>query len=131
MLRKLFFTLLLIPSISYANSNSAEAEVADWIALIDTKQYEMSWEDSAEYFQAQVSKTDWVATVSAVRKSAGELKSRTLIASQFADDLPNAPKGEYVIFQYQSVFSKADEVIETITLIKSGNEWRAIGYFVK
>ncbi|GAL09707.1 hypothetical protein JCM19233_684 [Vibrio astriarenae] len=91
----------------------------------------MSWEDSAKYFQAKVTKNDWVATISEVRKSTGEIKLRTPVESYFTDALPNAPKGKYVIFQYRSVFSKVDEVIETITLIKSGNEWRVVGYFVK
>jgi hypothetical protein len=50
----------------------------------------------------------------------------------FQTDLPNAPKGEYVVIQYKTEFAGAGTVLETITpMLDKDGKWRVSGYFVK
>ncbi|EEX92119.1 hypothetical protein VIA_002763 [Vibrio orientalis CIP 102891 = ATCC 33934] len=43
--------------------------------------------------------------------------------------LPNIPDGEYVVVQYQTIFS-GKKSTETLTLSKNKTGWVVIGYFI-
>jgi hypothetical protein len=54
------------------------------------------------------------------------------LGALYQTDLPNAPKGEYVILQYKTEFAGRGPVIETITpMLDKDGKWRVSGYFVK
>ncbi|HGF5077124.1 TPA: DUF4019 domain-containing protein [Vibrio parahaemolyticus] len=52
----------------------------------------------------------------------------TLLFAQ-TKSLPNVPDGEYVVIQYQTIFS-GKQSTETLTLSKSKTGWVVIGYFI-
>jgi hypothetical protein len=55
-----------------------------------------------------------------------------LKSKQYAEELPGAPDGEYVVIEYETSFERKKNGTETITLMKdTDGEWRAAGYFVK
>ena len=52
--------------------------------------------------------------------------------AKFANDLPGAPPGDYVVFGFASVFQEHDNIIETVTAKKDDNGvWRVAGYFIR
>ena len=47
-------------------------------------------------------------------------------------DIPNAPDGEYVVIQFDTVFENKKEAIEKITpMLDPNGKWRVAGYFIK
>ena len=67
-----------------------------------------------------------------VETQIGGVKSRTLLSQTYLQQLPNAPKGDYVVILYESVLNNGDKAIETITPMKdTDNQWRVSGYFIK
>lgn len=108
---------------------AAEKAEADWLALVDTGQYNQSWANAAELFKTSMSEAKWDDIISRLRKQTGPLKSRKLAA--YTDILPDAPPGKYLVFQYNTSFV-AGAFVETVTpMQEKDGTWKVSGYFVK
>ena len=58
--------------------------------------------------------------------------SRELISISFAEELPGAPDGEYVVLQYKTSFENKKKAIETITpMLEKDGSWKISGYYIK
>lgn len=129
MFKSLLLVLVLFPTMSFAQMKPMELAALDWLRLIDSKNYEGSWNSTGELFRAQISKDEWVKAVGSAREAVGIFQSRHLSETKELKSLPNLPDGEYIVVQYQSIFS-GDQLTETVTLTKAMKEWRVIGYFI-
>ena len=46
--------------------------------------------------------------------------------------LPNVPKGEYVVVQYESSFEGMNHAVELVTAyMDKDGKWRVAGYYIK
>jgi hypothetical protein len=130
----IILTLLL----SCAKSTHPEEEQAaveaanQWLALIDSAQYEKSWEEAAEIFQNAVSKAGWERQLHGVRNPLGNLISRQVKSTQYSTSLPGAPDGEYVVITFQTSFENKKSAVETVTPMKDElGVWRVSGYYIR
>jgi hypothetical protein len=99
---------------------------------VDRGDYGQSWQEAASFFQSKISKADWEKALQQVRAPLGAASRRTLLGALYQTDLPNAPKGEYVIIQYKAEFASDGSFIETITpMLDKDGKWRVSGYFIK
>jgi hypothetical protein len=125
------------PAAAVAQDQTAKQEAAkqaarSWLALVDAVNYGQSWREAASFFQSKVSKEDWEKALQQVRAPLGVAGSRTLLGAQYQTDLPNTPKGEYVILPYKTEFAGMGPVLETVILmLDKDGKWRVSGYFVK
>ena len=104
----------------------------NWLSNIDTEQYEDSWENGAIFLKNEVSKEQWVSSMNKYRKPLGKMEERKFKSSQYMTDIPDAPDGEYVVIQFDTVFENKKEAIETITpMLDPDGKWRVAGYFIK
>ncbi|EJB8535508.1 TPA: DUF4019 domain-containing protein [Vibrio parahaemolyticus] len=129
MLRQLILVLLFVPTLLFAQTKSIDVTTSEWLSLIDNQHYGESWDSTGSLFRSQISKDEWVAAVSAIRAKVGNLESRSLTTTTSMKSLPNVPDGEYVVIQYQTIFS-GKQSTETLTLSKSKTGWVVIGYFI-
>lgn len=132
----LALTILLALVVARAETDevpaTAESSTRSWLSLTDRGQYEQSWSDAASLFQAAISSSDWVRSLTAVRSPLGQLRSREVSSATFSRTLPGAPDGEYVVFQFSTSFENKASAIETVTAMKDRDEtWRVAGYFIK
>jgi hypothetical protein len=103
-----------------------------WLALIDNDDSSESWNQAASFFKSVVSSEQWKTSFEAAQVPLGKVVSRKLKSQKYAEELPGAPDGEYVVIEYETSFEKKKNGTETITLMKdTDGEWRAAGYFVK
>lgn len=131
----MFAALFSTAGALYAQDTSSETEAAEtaaesWIALVDSESYVDSWEAASPAFQTGISQDEWATAVEQVRGQVGTIESRTLLDSQYHTSLPNAPEGEYVVLQYESVFTQLPQAMEMVVLTKADDEWKAAGYQV-
>ncbi len=128
---------LLLCSAAFAQNEAekrkaAEQSAQDWLALVDHGNYGQSWEEAASFFQSKVTKADWQHALQQVRLPLGAAGNRSLMGSMYETDLPDAPKGEYVVIQYKTEFAGKNQFIETITpMLDKDGKWRVSGYFIK
>lgn len=107
---------------------AASKAVEEWLKLVDAREYEKSWETAAPYFKGKITQDDWVKMVAGIRRSFGELKKRGFVSANYHTIVPGAPKGEYFVMQFQSIFDDK-EYTETITPMKTPEgDWRVSGY---
>lgn len=109
----------------------AEEAALNWLSLLDTENYQESWETAANIFRQQVSPEQWQQAISKVRKPFGLVRSRELMSQTYTTSLPGAPDGEYVVLQFQTEFDNKSMAVETVTPMLDGDEWLVTGYFVR
>ena len=134
------FFLVIISSFFLAPLSLADKEKEDtaykvaetWLKIVDDGQYKKSWHSLAELLRQKVTKEEWAIELTNIRLTIGKLKSRTLVGARYVRDLPDAPKGEYVVVQYKSVFTLKASVLETaVPLLDKDGKWRVSGYFIQ
>jgi hypothetical protein len=51
---------------------------------------------------------------------------------EYAEKLPGAPEGKYVVIQYETVFENRASAVETVTpMLDPDGVWRVSGYFIR
>ena len=141
MFKKLFvFILFLLLSNSFGqmlNTDSikvmeAKVSVESWLKLVDDGKYAESWDEASTFLKGKVTKEEWILTISNLKPSFGKTNTREIQSAQYSTELPGAPDGEYVVFQYKTNFELKNNSIETIVpMIDSDSKWRVSGYFIK
>jgi len=128
---------LLLCSAGFAQDETVKRYVAEkaaqtWLALVDNGGYLESWEQASSFFKSKITSADWEKAVQQVRAPFGAVHHRAPMGSVYQTDVPNAPRGEYVLIQYKTEFADGRKVIETITPMRDADgKWRVSGYFVK
>lgn len=112
--------------------DQAQKAAQSWLGLVDGEKYGASWDEAATLFRDAVTRADWEKTAASVRKPLGGLVSRKLKSSTYAQSLPGAPDGDYVVIQYDTVFANKKAAVETVVPMKDADgTWRVSGYFIK
>lgn len=112
--------------------NDAVTAAESWLAIIDSGKYMQSWGNAAQFFKDKVPDSQWETTLRQVREPLGSLVSREVANVQYLTYIPGAPKGDYVVIQFKTVFSRKGEGVETVTpMLDSDGTWRVSGYYIK
>ena len=135
----IFFTIFLfLSSAVFAqednekNEKAAIAAAQEFLALVDSGQYEESWVEASSFFKSQVTQEQWVSQISRLRPLFGQVIDRTVKNTKYMTKAPGAPDGEYVLIVFQASFENKKEAIETITpMLDPDGKWRVSGYFIK
>ena len=111
---------------------AAERAALDWLTLVDAGDAHGSWAAAATLFRRAVPEDRWAESLDAARGPLGSVESRRLTAAKPATELPGAPDGEYVVFQFSTVFERKRAAVETVTPMRdTDGAWRVSGYFVR
>lgn len=120
------------PAAAADAEKAAESSARSWLALVDAGKYGESWDAAASLFRSALTRSQWEAALEKVLRPLGSVSSRKLLATKSVTELPNAPKGEYVVIQFATDFEHMAGAIETITPAKDRDgAWRVSGYFIK
>lgn len=124
---------ILVAPVSFASDKESAAEEAAlaWLTLVDSGRYEASWDAAASLFRQQISRPDWAKAVASARQPFGALKSRELVSATYAESLPGAPDGEYVVLQFSAAYENKSTAVETVTPMWDDDGWRVSGYYIK
>jgi Protein of unknown function (DUF4019) len=112
--------------------DAAEKSAQAWLVAVDAGKYGKSWDMASAFFQSKVSKAKWESSLQSVRAPLGALQSRKLKSATYTTDLPNVPKGEYVVLQYRTSFANMKSGVETVTPMKeTDGTWKVSGYYIR
>ena len=110
----------------------AERAVRDWLALADIADAAGTWATSAPLFQRAVPAEAWARALDAARAPLGAVVARTLRTGRPATELPGAPDGQYVVFEFETQFTNKRVAVETVTPMRdTDGRWRVAGYFIR
>jgi hypothetical protein len=115
-----------------AEKEKAATAAADkWLGLVDQGKYAESWKASSELFRAAVTSEKWDQALQGIRKPLGKVVSRKLKKAAYSDALPGAPKGEYVVIEFDTVFENRPASVESVTpMLDKDGTWRVSGYYI-
>jgi len=112
--------------------DAAQAAAEKWLKLVDAGDYAQSWEQAAALLKSALTKEKWDLAVRSARRPLGKVVSRTLKSREHTTMLPDAPAGQYVVIQFETVFEKRPKAVETITpMLDPDGTWRVSGYHVR
>ncbi len=124
--------VLWIAGCSQDKKAAAQRAATDWLKLVDSGNYDRSWERAASLMRGTVAKEQWQQILQANRAPLGALISRKLTSAEYREDLPGAPAGQYVVLQYASSFEHKNSAIEIATpTLDTDGKWRVSVYYVK
>jgi hypothetical protein len=111
---------------------TAQRSAEEWLRLVDQGEYEASWDSASVSFRGAVTKQQWRDAVAQARGPLEPFGARRLTSRQYATSLPNAPPGQYVVLQYETVVGGGQRVVETVVPMRDADgRWRVSGYFVR
>ena len=86
------------------DADAARVVAESWVAILDSAEYERSWEALSEKLRQKVSRKAWATDMRKLRDPLGALQKRSLIGTRYVRDLPEALPGEYIVVQYSSSY---------------------------
>ncbi len=121
---------------AWAQTEEAEekavAAAKAWLALVDAGKNNQSWDAASAFFRYTVSREKWDARLVNSRVPLGRVLSRTLDRKKYIKDMPDVPKGDYVVIIFKSSFDTMPKAVETISTVKEADgSWRVNGYNIK
>jgi len=130
--------VLAAVSVSAAADAAAEAvtkgqaAVESFLVRADAGKYGETWDAAGAALQQSVTRAGWEKAMNDARKPLGAVKSRKLKSATFSTSIPQAPPGEYVIVQYDTVFDGLQSAVETATAMhEKDGSWKVAGYFIR
>jgi Protein of unknown function (DUF4019) len=103
-----------------------------WLALLDGGKAGAAWDASSAQLQQQVTRKEWIAGISDVRKRFGKFSSRKAEKFARSHSLPGAPEGDYSIIEFESTYANGKKAQEqVIWTLETGDIWRVSGYFIR
>lgn len=126
--------IITLASAAFADSTQDEATAAakEWLALVDSTDYKLSWESAAVFFKKQVNEKKWLAMIGPRRSSLGEVESRVFLSASYIKRSPGAWKGDHWVIEFKTDFTGKKAAVETvIPMMEEDGTWRVSGYYIK
>lgn len=130
-MKQLFILICFIAFSAVANDKAYERSANNWLDLIDSGDYQASWQDTSDRFKNQVSEAQWQLALEQVRTPLGKVIKRSPLDSTSHTSLPGMPDGTYQVMQFSTQYENKRESIETLSMTLIDGKWQAIGYFIK
>lgn len=127
-------TLVTLSAPAIASPDAPTSDVATanvWLEQLDAKSWNESWKGTGKLFQSNLTQEQWAKTAQAVRDPLGAVISRHILGVTKTTTLPGAPDGEYGVLTYSAVFTNKASAVETVVLIRDGEQWKIAGYFIR
>lgn len=114
------------PSAAPAES-AAVAAARDWLALVDRRDWNGSWEATGQAFKALNTVETWSRVAQQVQGPLGAVTSRVLVGEEY---VPAPPYG-YRMVKFRTDYANKAGAIETLSLVREGDAWRVVGVTVE
>ena len=110
---------------------AAQKAAGAWLEIVDAEKYAESWKASAPFLQQHVSEAAWLNRLDTMRKPIDPLVERTLQTTQYREQFPGLPTGQYVAFVWETYFGAKHAMLESVIMSFDGTTWKPVGYAVQ
>lgn len=114
------------PASLVGQETPAARSARDWLVLGDQGRWKDAWLGTASSFRKQNTVEQWAAAAEQVRPPLGALVSRILLSQE---SVPAPPAGVEVV-KFRSSFANRANVIEKVSLVREGADWKVAGIYV-
>ena len=113
-----------------SDTAAARQAVNAWLALIDAGDYDEAYQTAAAFLRENVTAEEFRRETGTVRATLGAVRSRTVTSTRRTTTLPDAPPGDYIVFEFDVVYELRPDTGERVTVVLEGGEWRVVGYYI-
>ena len=110
-----------------ASETAAVQAARQWLALTDKSDWNGSWNATGQAFKSLNTSDRWAEVSRSVRTPLGALVSRELIGEEY---VPAPPYG-YQVVKFRTSYANKAGAIETLSLVREGEEWRVVGITIE
>lgn len=111
-------------------ASQAQAQIVssarDWLAIVDAGRWEESWRATGESFRSLNTVEAWARASEQGRVPLGAVVSRANLSQE---SVPAPPHG-YEMVKFRTSFANRTNAVETLTLVREGQAWRVVGYWI-
>lgn len=109
-----------------AARQSAEA----WLSLLDAGDYSAAYDATGSYLREEVTAEEFLSKMEERQTILGTVESRTLDSTQRLSTLPDAPPGDYFVFEFDGVYELRPNARERVTAVSESDEWPIVGIYL-
>jgi hypothetical protein len=111
--------------------NSAQLVAETFLELLDDHEFPLAWGQTSIVNQSYSDPPEWFAKILAVRPHLGPVSGRALKTMSQHQSWVGLPDGEYLRLSYSTVFAHKKESLETVVLVREGNNWFISAYHLR
>ena len=113
-----------------ADERAALQSVEAWLSLLDAGNYSAAYDATGSYFRESVTAEEFRTSMEERFAVLGALESRTLSSTQRLAAVPDAPPGDYFVFEFDGVYERRPNARERVTAVSESGEWPVVGIYI-
>ena len=113
-----------------SDEDAARQSVEAWLSLIDAGDFSEAYDATGSLFRESVTAEEFRNSMEERLALLGALESRALSSTQRLTTIPDAPPGDYFVFEFDGVYELRPNARERITAMSESDEWPVIGIYL-
>jgi len=113
-----------------SDERAARQSVEAWLSLLDAGNYSAAYDATGSYFRENVTAQEFRTSMEERFELLGAFESRTLSSTQRLAMVPDAPPGDYFVFEFDGVYERRPNARERVTAVSESGEWPVVGIFI-
>ena len=113
-----------------SDEDAARQSVDAWLALLDAGNYAAAYDATGSFFRENVTAEQFQNSMAERLALLGALESRTLSSTQRLTTVPDAPPGDYFVFEFDGVYELRPNARERVTAVSESEEWPVVGIYL-
>lgn len=101
-----------------------------WLQYFDEMNYEKLWEISSDLWKLKSEKKDFIRILNGIRAPLGKVVDRDLQVNTIVPFVKHYPDGNYRKIVFWSKYENKDFAREYILLVKEGERWRILDFWL-
>ena len=112
------------------DEDAARESVDAWFALLDARNYAEAYDATGSIFREEVTEAEFQSAMEERQAGLGAVESRTLSSTQRLTVVPDAPPGDYFVFEFDGVYALRPNTRERVTAASESDEWPVVGIYI-
>ena len=110
-----------------SDEDAARQSVDAWLSLLDAGDFSEAYEATGSLFRESVTAEELRNSMEERLALLGALESRTLSSTQRLTTVPDAPPGDYFVFEFDGVYELRPNARERVTAVSESDAWPVVG----
>ena len=113
-----------------SDEDAARESVDAWLSLIDAGDFSGAYDATGSHFRDSVTAEEFRNSMEERLALLGTLESRALASTQRLTTVPDAPPGDYFVFEFDGVYELRPNARERVTAVSESDEWPVVGFYL-
>ena len=115
------------PTDMRSDEDAARQSVEAWLSLLDAGDFPEAYEATGSLFREDVTAEEFRLLMEDRLALLGAFESRTLSSTQRLTTIPDAPPGDYFVFEFDGVYELRPNARERVTAMSESDDWPVVG----